>query len=58
MVEMRWVPPKLANSTNSECVVTEDRSLKVLQYRQCTLGPFGMFGPWSEWIDVPTVKEG
>lgn len=33
MVEMRWVPPRLAKSLTSELVVTDDDSLRVLQYR-------------------------
>lgn len=58
MVEMRWVPPRLAKSLTSELVVTDDDSLRVLQYRYKTGTKFGGLGTmWSEWIDVPTVKE-
>lgn len=66
MIELRWVPPLIAESMSSDSVVTEDSSLMVLQYRYfrthricgnsaTELVDFSNDYGWSEWKDVPTV---
>lgn len=63
MIELRWVPPRLANSLKSKALITDDDSLRVLQYRylKFAVDASGGLCPgdgWSDWIDVPTIAEG
>lgn len=53
MIELRWVEKTHAPEHDGATGFT----YKVLQYRHQTSDDY--IGPsWSEWIDVPTVREG
>ena len=61
MIELRWVErtrPYVTYVDGKACLEID----KVLQYRQRlyeSLGPFsGYSNKWSDWQDVPTVREG
>jgi|LauGreDrversion4_2_1035121.scaffolds.fasta_scaffold4115417_1 hypothetical protein len=63
MIEMRWLKQKIEHYRDG-LPDGSHRYETVLQYRQRVFigGYAGMQEPqpnaWSEWIDVPTVKEG
>jgi hypothetical protein len=63
MVEMRWVERVRKNLPPDFNALSPNAKEKVLQYRYHAptvdaSGSLTPFGSWSEWIDVPTVKEG
>ena len=58
MIELRWV----VRASPSPELIGISQEISVLQYRQRlyeSLGPFsGYSNKWSDWQDVPTVREG
>lgn len=64
MIELRWVERK-RNLHPAVNVYNGHPTERVLQYRQLTIGApiykegvlIGSVRKWSEWQDVPTVRE-